>query len=38
MKMVLVLIVLFLVGCQTSTEQRCKFLLNEQEEYVEVCR
>lgn len=38
MKKVLALTLLILVGCETTTEQRCKFLLNEQEEYVEVCR
>ena len=38
MKKIILLTLLIIAGCETTTEQRCKFLLNEQEEYVEMCR
>lgn len=46
MKNFLFVFVIFLVGCSTpikfnnysSTQQPCKWQLNEKEEYIEICR
>ena len=38
MKKLIFVLVLFICGCETTTEQPCKFVINEQLQYVEVCR